>query len=188
MKRSRLRAGAYTTQTILGRSPQPVYDEGSTRSAVRHAYGFPFSISASRHSQPESRDPASHLRIAPCTGTATKQIEFFPQPHKQHARPLPTGTAHAGGRAHGVLRREKPRLHLPRARSPTNKFRNLRCDGTRRRGVQDGVQYSIRCTTAHVRYSVRHTVHDGTCSIQRTAYSARQHVFDTVRRTVRDGT
>ena len=189
MKRSRLRAGAYTTQTILGRSPQPVYDEGSTRSAVRHAYGFPFSISASRHSQPESRDPASHLRIAPCTGTATKQIEIFP------ATPQTTRTTTAN--RHGARGRARAR-RSPQGKTPSS-------SSARALPHKQISQSAVRRDTATRRTrrrTVRHTVHDGTCSIQRTAYSARRHMFDTaygiqcttahvrysVRHTVHDGT
>ena len=163
----------YDPNLFLGRSPQPVYDEGSTRSAVRHAYGFPFPISATRHSQPESRDPASHPGTVPCTGTATNKIEFFRNP-TNNTRSTASRCSTRGRARARFFRREQPRLHPPRTRSTTSKFRNLRCDRTRQYGVRDSVQYGIQCTTAHVRYS--------------TAYSARRHMFDTIRCTVRDGT
>ena len=184
MKRSRLRAGAYTTQSYFGPfTPTRLrrrIDTVSRTPCIRvSVFDKRFAPLPTRESRPGLSSPNRHVY-----GHRDKtNRNFSPQPHKQHARPLPTGTAHAGGRAHGVLRREKPRLHLPRARSPTNKFRNLRCDGTRRRGVQDGVQYGIRCTTAHVRYSVRHTVHDGTCSIQYGVQCATAH--SSIQRTTR---
>ena len=197
MKRSRLRAGAYTTQTILGRSPQPVYDEGSTRSAVRHAYGFPFSISASRHSQPESRDPASHLRIATCTGTATKQIEIFLRnpTNNTHDHCQPARRTRAGART--AFSAGKNPVFIFRARAPpqTNfaicgatghgdaayKTAYSTAYGARRHMFDTA--YGIQCTTAHVRYSVRHTVHDGTCSIQYGVQCATAH--SSIQRTTR---
>ena len=158
----------YDPNLFLGRSPQPVYDEGSTRSAVRHAYGLPFPISAPRHSQPESRDPASHPGTVPCTGTATNKIEFFPQPHKQHARHrqsaqharagartvFPQGTTPSSSSVHALH-------HKQISQSAVRQDTAIRRTG--RRTVRDGtcsIQYGVQCATAH-------------SSIQRTTRSVR---------------
>ena len=166
MKRSRLRAGAYTTQTILGRSPQPVYDEGSTRSAVRHAYGFPFfdkrfAPLPTRESRPGLSSPHR-----PVYGHRDKTNRNF--------SPTPQTTRTTTANRHGARGRARAR-RSPQGKTPSS-------SSARALPHKQISQSAVRRDTATRRTrrrTVRHTVHDGTCSIQRTAYSARRHMFDT---------